>query len=112
MKKKVVAALLSVAMAATLLAGCGSGGGASTDSSNSGESASSGSEAQAEAAGDEADASGDEGQASAPSGETVKLKALAILHPLTQDVDDMEYVAEIEAEAGVEIEWELIRADW
>lgn len=116
MKKKVVAALLSVAMAATLLAGCGSGG-ASTDSSNSGESASSGSEAQAdaagdEAAGDEADASGDEGQASAPSGETVKLKALAILHPLTQDVDDMEYVAEIEAEAGVEIEWELIRADW
>lgn len=112
MKKKVVAALLSVAMAATLLAGCGSGGGASTDSSNSGESASSGSEAQADAAGDEADASGDEGQASAPSGETVKLKALAILHPLTQDVDDMEYVAEIEAEAGVEIEWELIRADW
>lgn len=112
MKKKVVAALLSVAMAATLLAGCGSGGGASTDSSNSGESASSGSKAQADAAGDEADASGDEGQASAPSGETVKLKALAILHPLTQDVDDMEYVAEIEAEAGVEIEWELIRADW
>lgn len=112
MKKKVVAALLSVAMVATLLAGCGSGGGASTGSSNSGESASSGGETQADAAGDEADASGDESQATAPSGDTVKLKALAILHPLTQDVDDMEYVAEMEAEAGVEIEWELIRADW
>lgn len=112
MKKKVVAALLSVAMVATLLAGCGSGGGASTGSADSGESASADSGTQADAAGDEADASGDDSQASAPSGETVKLKALAILHSLTQDVDDMEYVAEMEAEAGVDIEWELIRADW
>lgn len=48
----------------------------------------------------------------AAEGETTKLKALFIAHSLTQDVEDMEWVAEMEEEAGVEIEWEVIRADW
>lgn len=49
---------------------------------------------------------------SAEAEEPVKLKALAILHPLTKDVPDMQYVQEMEKEANVEIEWEMIRADW
>lgn len=105
MKKKLLAALLSTAMVASMLAGCG----------NSSAPADSGNQPAADSAassdsGDAADNSGD--QAAASNGEVVKLKALACLHSLTQDVDDMEYVAEMEAEAGVEIEWELIRADW
>lgn len=44
--------------------------------------------------------------------EPTKLKALFIAHALTQDVEEMEWVAEMEAEANVEIEWEVIRADW
>lgn len=49
---------------------------------------------------------------SAESSEPVKLKALAILHPLTKDIPDMQWVQEMEEEANVEIEWEMIRADW
>ena len=44
--------------------------------------------------------------------EKTKLKALFIAHPLTQDVDDMEWVQEMEDEANVDVEWEIIRADW
>ena len=49
---------------------------------------------------------------SAESSEPVKLKALAILHPLTKDIPDMQWVQEMEEEANIEIEWEMIRADW
>lgn len=105
MKKKLLAALLSATMVVSMLAGCGSNSGApATDNAATSDQAADNSGSQA------ADNSGD--QAAAPSGDVVKLKALAILHPLTQDVDDMEYVAEMEAEAGVDIEWEYIRADW
>lgn len=44
--------------------------------------------------------------------EPVKLKALFIAHPLTKDLEEMQWLSEVEAEAGVEIEWEVIRADW
>lgn len=49
---------------------------------------------------------------SAASGEKVKLKALYIAHSLTKDVEDMKWLQEMEDEAGVSIEWEVIRADW
>ena len=45
-------------------------------------------------------------------GEKVKLKAVFIAHPLTQSVYDMEWLMEIEEEAGVDIEWEQIYTDW
>lgn len=44
--------------------------------------------------------------------EPVKLKALFIAHPLTKDLEEMQWLSEVEAEAGVEIEWEVIHADW
>ena len=45
-------------------------------------------------------------------GEKVKLKAVFIAHPLTQSVYDMEWLIEIEEEAGVDVEWEQIYTDW
>ena len=42
----------------------------------------------------------------------VKLKALVISHPLTQDINNMKWIQEIEEKAGVEIEWEQIYTDW
>ena len=44
--------------------------------------------------------------------EKTKLTAVFIAHPLTQSVYDMEWLMEIEAEAGVDIEWEQIYTDW
>lgn len=109
MKKRVLAMLLSVTMVASMLAGCGGGSGQPTDSGAASTDTSGGSDST-EATNDSQAASGD--SASAESGETVKLKALFIAHPLTKDVEEMQWLAEMEAEANVEIEWEVIRADW
>ena len=104
MKKRGLAMLLSVTMVASMLAGCGGfgetgdSGAASADTSGGSESA---------ASGDSSAASGD-----AASGDKVKLKAVAVIHPLTKDPADMQWLHELEAEANVEIEWEVIRADW
>ena len=99
MKKKLLSTLLATAMLASALTGCGSEEAASTGSSASSSSSSSTSTSK------------DSGATSA-SEEPVKLTALFCAHPLTQDVADMEWVAEMEAEANVDIEWEIIRADW
>lgn len=45
-------------------------------------------------------------------GEKVKLTALFIAHPLTQHVDEMEWVSELEERAGVDVTWEVIWTDW
>ncbi|MCE5343917.1 MAG: extracellular solute-binding protein [Eubacteriales bacterium] len=44
--------------------------------------------------------------------EPVKLKAVIIKHPLTQELSKMEWLKEAEAIAGVDIEWQEISADW
>ncbi|MFS0634765.1 ABC transporter substrate-binding protein [Mesobacillus foraminis] len=41
-----------------------------------------------------------------------KLTALITKHPLTQDVNKMEWLQEVEERAGVEIKWEEVTADW
>ena len=104
MKKRVLAMLLSVTMVASMLAGCG-GSGETGDSGAASADTSGGSESAA--SGDSSAASGD-----AASGDKVKLKAVAVIHPLTKDPADMQWLHELEAEANVEIEWEVIRADW
>ena len=48
----------------------------------------------------------------ASADEPVKLTALFCAHPLTKDLNDMKWIEEIEAAAGVEIEWEIIYTDW
>lgn len=82
MKKKVLSVVLSMAMAAGLLAGCGSSG----TSGGGGESAS--------------------------SGEKVKLTALFCAHALTADINEFKWLQEFEDAAGVDIEWEEIHSDW
>lgn len=42
----------------------------------------------------------------------VKLTALVVSHPLTQDIEDMEWIQELEDECNVEIVWEQIYTDW
>ena len=102
MKKKVLALVLSAAMLAGLLAGCGS----SSSTGGTAGTGTGGTETAAPAA------EGNGSDASASTGEVVKLKALIISHSLTKDITEMKWVSEIEEKAGVEIEWEQIRADW
>lgn len=97
MKKRVWAMFVIAAMAATVLSGCKNSGDAST-----GTNVSSDDKAMANAGAKDSSAAGDK----------VKLKALFIAHPLTKDVDDMKWLQEMEDEAAVDVEWEVIRADW
>jgi len=107
--KRVLAMLLVAVISAATLAGCGSQSKTSADTSPSETGTDTGDDADIET---ETETDTDTESGSRSDGEVVKLTALACLHPLTQDVEDMEWVAEMEAEAGVEIEWEYIRADW
>lgn len=43
---------------------------------------------------------------------TAQLTALISKHPLTKDVNEMEWLSLLEKENGVEIEWQQITADW
>lgn len=44
--------------------------------------------------------------------EKVKLTGLFVSHPLTKSVNEMQWLSEIEEEAGVDVEWEQIYTDW
>lgn len=93
MKKRVLAMMLSVMMASSVFAGCG---GSQTASSNVTST----------------DKAKDSTTTADTAGGKVKLKALFIAHSLTKDVEEMKWLQEMEEEAGVDIEWEVIRADW
>lgn len=100
MKKKVLSILLSAAMVASVLAGCGSSSGTSdTQTTETADTT-------------ESSESTDSADSSESTGEKTKLKALFIAHPLTADVETFQWLQEMEDAAGVEIEWEVIRADW
>lgn len=49
---------------------------------------------------------------SSSNGKVVDLKGLMLKHPLTQDLAKMEWLTKIEKDAGVNIKWEQITADW
>lgn len=60
-------------------------------------------------------ACGDKGKDSntgSDEGSAVKLTALISKHSLTKDVEDMEWLSELEKKCNVEIEWQQISADW
>lgn len=46
------------------------------------------------------------------SGETVQLSAIMVKHPLTKDLEQMEWLTKIAKEANVKITWQQITADW
>lgn len=52
------------------------------------------------------------GCGSESSGGAEKLTALFCAHALTEDVNEMKWLAEFEKEAGVDVDWEVIRSDW
>lgn len=84
MNKRLVAVGMVLAMMAGSLVGCQKGASGTAASSSGG--------------------SGDSGK--------VKLTALFVSHPLTQSIEDMEWVQELEDQCGVEIVWEQIYTDW
>ena len=99
MNKRFIAMSLAVIMTVGSLAGCGDSG-----SNQSLQSANNQTAASSAGNGDQAD--------DQTSGEKVKLKALFIAHSLTKDVNEMQWLQEIEDKAGVDIEWEMIYTDW
>lgn len=83
-RKRIVSIILASFMGLASLTGCsGSSGSGSQETSSSAEN-------------------------NAPD----KLTALVVKHSLTKDVEEMEWMKEIEKEANVEIEWQQISADW
>ncbi|RCW76756.1 extracellular solute-binding protein [Saliterribacillus persicus] len=57
------------------------------------------------------DETSSEGNEETEDGKVV-LTGLITKHPLTKDLEDMEWLQEIEDKAGVEIKWEEVTADW
>lgn len=89
--KRAVSLLLTCMILVTLLNGCTGGQNKNTESSKNSNNAS---------------------QNAKGTGEAVKLTALFNKHSLTQDVNNMEWLKQLEKDCGVEIEWQQISADW
>ncbi|ODM07203.1 extracellular solute-binding protein [Eisenbergiella tayi] len=87
-RKRILAVILSCAMAAATLAGCNSAG----NSSSGGNTDNSG------------NVNTGEGK--------VKLTALFVKHSLTKDLNTMQWLTDLEEKYNVEIEWQQISADW
>jgi len=100
MKKKLTAIVLAVTLSMSTLAGCSSTG----DGSGSSDALSPGSTEDSKAAGEE--------QSVESTVEKVKLSALAVKHPLTKDVNEMQWMTNLEEAHGVDIEWQQVSSDW
>ncbi len=87
MYKKIMTFLLLTVMIVASFSGCQQNGGSTADNGN-------------------------QNTDNSNSGDRVNLKALFIAHALTKDVEEMKWLQEIEDEAGVNVDWEVIRADW
>ncbi|XEC94424.1 ABC transporter substrate-binding protein [Paenibacillus tarimensis] len=88
MRKKLAVFISVITVLAVILSGCSGSG--SNNGNNGGSSSGNG-----------------EGSA-----KKVKLTAIMVKHPLTKPLADMEWLQKVEEEAGVEIEWQEITADW
>ena len=92
MKKRVISCVLTAVLSASLLlTGCG--GEAGTDQAAE--------PASTEAAENEGGSNG-----------KVKLTALFVKHSLTKDLDEMQWLKDLEDQCGVDVEWQQISADW
>ena len=94
--KKTLALLLCAVMLLTLFAACGGGTNSpAADSTNAGGNAGT-------------TAGGNAGS----GGEKTKLTAIFSKHPLTKSLSEMEWLTQIQENAGVEITWEEVSSDW
>lgn len=100
---------LALLLAGSMLTGCLTGCGNSSDGGDSSAEKTDGGESKAE---ESKESTGTEEGSAGNSGETVKLTALISKHSLTRDVNEMEWLRIMEEESGVEIEWQQISADW
>lgn len=94
-RKSVLTTMLACALLASCLIAC-----ANENTASTAESTANGSSA--------ADTSGEGGD----SGEIVKLTALFNKHSLTKDVNEMQWLTDLEADCNVDVEWQQISADW
>ncbi len=121
MKKKMVAVLLSAAMTASLLAGCGNSGTSSSDGTGEGTSG--------EGASAESGAAGEVSTDGAAGGETENFNETGypiVNEPITlkimqgvRDVDsvidpsDMPAIQRLEEQTGIKLEWDVVKStDW
>lgn len=89
-KKRALAVLLAAAMGFSALTGC-SGGETGASQSAGGASG---------------------GQSQAEDAAPAKLSVLVVTHSLTKNLEEMQWLNEMQEEANVEIEWQQISADW
>lgn len=83
--KKIISLVLAASLTALSLAGCSSGNENQNTVTNTGN---------------------------AGTKEKVKLTAVMVKHPLTKPLAEMEWLKKAEEDAGVEIKWQEITADW
>lgn len=93
--KKWFSMFLAGCMTVGCLAGCGSTGTSSADTS-----------------GEVSTKASEETDGQETTGEKVKLTALISKHSLTKDVNEMEWLTLLEDANGVDVEWQQITADW
>lgn len=100
--KRIIAILLAAMMIVALVAGCGSKDTPSDSNSTN------------DATNNEANAGNNDvgGDVDTGSGEKVKLTALFSKHALTKDVNEMQWLKDLQEECNVEVEWQQITADW
>lgn len=58
------------------------------------------------------DESGADQNENASNGKPTKLTALFVKHSLTKDINEIQWLSDLEKKANVEIEWQQISADW
>jgi len=98
---KVGALLLAAALTASIgLSACGTPDEAFSEKPGSSQAVSS------------ASSQGESSATSVSNGESVALTALMIKHPLMKDLNEMQWLNELQERTGVTIEWQQINADW
>lgn len=100
--KRIISLLAVTVMVTSLLTGCGEPAGISgTDAGNTQAGVN-------ESAGESADTEA----AQQTGGEVTPLTALIVKSALTKDLNEMQWLADLEEKCGVSVEWQQISADW
>lgn len=98
--RRIISTILAVSLTVFTLVSCG--GTTTTDTTGGGNG---------ETSGDE-ETDGTDGTDEAPGGDIANLTALIVSHPLTKNINDMQWVQDVEDSVGVSVTWEQIYTDW